>query len=64
MSEREEVAAEGEPLFTKSRSVRLDGSGPALIHNIPEVAADLCDVDTESTAVIDIYADGYVVRFE
>jgi hypothetical protein len=64
MSERERLTSDGEPLFTVHRSVRLDGSGPGLIHNIPEQAVRLCDVDRESDAVIDIYSNGYTVRFE
>jgi uncharacterized protein (UPF0335 family) len=64
MSEREKIASDAKPLFTERRSVGFDGGGPTLKHTIPEQAVALCDVDNESEAVIEIYSDGYIVRFE
>jgi len=64
MSERKRLADDGEPIVTEKRSVRPDGGGSGLKHNIPETAVDIIGVDQESTAVIDIFDDGYVVTFE
>lgn len=64
MSERKRVADAGEPIVTEERSVRPDGGGSGFKHNIPEQAVEIIGVEKTSKAVIDVYADGYVVRFE
>lgn len=64
MSERERLASDQEPIFTERRSVGPDGGGPALKHNIPYKAVELLDVDSDSEAIIEIYSDGYIVRFD
>jgi len=64
MSERERLASDQEPIITERRSVGLDGGGPGLKHNIPDQAVELLDVDSESEAIIEIYSDGYIVRFD
>jgi len=64
MARRAQIKSDGEPLFTERRSVRSVGSGGELILNVPETAVELLDLDTDSNAVIQIYEDGYRVRFD
>jgi len=64
MMERQRIASDGEPLFSNHRKVRSVGSGNELIQNIPETAVELLDIEESDTAIIDIYSDGYAVRFE
>jgi hypothetical protein len=61
MSEREEVATDGEPLFTETRSVQDYGSSTTLYQSIPQTASELLNLDPESELEIEIYQDGYVV---
>jgi hypothetical protein len=62
MSEREQVASGGEPLFTETRRVQDYGGSATLYQSIPETAVELLDLDSDCELEIDIYADGYVVR--
>jgi len=62
MDERDQLAEPGEPLFTVNRSVRVDGSGEGLVHNIPSEAVGLLELNEQDAVEIDIYQNGYVVR--
>ena len=64
MTERERIATDGEPLFTERRTVRTVGSGGELILNVPETAVELLDVDKDDSASIEIFSNGFVVRFD
>jgi len=61
MNEREQVAGDGEPLFTKSRGVRDIGPDNDLYQNIPYEAVSVLDLDPCDELEIEIYQDGYVV---
>jgi len=60
MSQREEIADDGEPLRTVTRSIT--DRGESLGHTIPALAVELLDIDDTDEVEIDIYQDGYVVR--
>jgi hypothetical protein len=62
MTERERLCEDGEPLFTRTRSVR-EGEDE-LRHNIPKIAVEGIGIDGDSEAVIEIYQNGYVVTFD
>lgn len=63
MEERERLSECTEPLLTEYRDVRADGRDAELLLNIPNEAVRMLDVDEDSRAQIEIYQDGYVVRF-
>jgi hypothetical protein len=62
MEARQEIASDGEPLFTRERCVRDYSSSGELYHNIPEIAVELLDIDPDEDELeIEVFHDGYYV---